>query len=80
MRTCAGSRCADFVILNKMDQLASEEQKDSLTAIVSALNPLAKVFMACPALLLCTPHQSLLHIAVSIRHDLWMHVCIRHEA
>lgn len=45
---CVGSRCADFVILNKMDQLTSEDQKDSLVAIVSALNPLAKVLPSLP--------------------------------
>lgn len=42
------SRCADFVILNKVDQLTLEDQKDSLVEIVSALNPLAKVTPCLP--------------------------------
>ena len=35
------ARCADFVLLNKTDMLA-ERQLDSLSAIVTSLNPLAK--------------------------------------
>jgi hypothetical protein len=36
-------RCADFVILNKADQLNSELLMESLVTITKALNPLAKV-------------------------------------
>ena len=35
-------RCADYVLLNKIDMLGSENL-DSLTAIVSSLNRLAEV-------------------------------------
>lgn len=35
--------CADFIVLNKTDQLAKAEMLDNLKAIASALNPLAQV-------------------------------------
>ena len=39
---CCSCRCADFVLLNKMDQLDTEKLA-SLTEIVRTLNPIAQV-------------------------------------
>ena len=49
-------RCADCVLLNKTDMLA-ERQLDSLAAIVTSLNPLAKV----------SPQQ---HLLADVRKEL----------
>lgn len=45
-RAAGACRCADFLLLNKMD-CVSEKQLASLSAVVSSLNPLAKVSAAC---------------------------------
>lgn len=45
--------CADFVILNKIDQL-DDAQLESLKGIASSLNPLAKV---CCLTQRCNPEQ-----------------------
>ena len=37
------SRCADFVVLNKIDQVEGDSSLKELTAIMESLNPLAKV-------------------------------------
>ena len=46
--------CADFVILNKIDQLDAA-QLESLKGIASSLNPLAKVLCPVQVLLFCNP-------------------------
>ena len=50
-----GCRCADFVLLNKVDML-KEGDLEGLSQIAASLNPLAKVGLDCPAL----EHSSLI--------------------
>ena len=45
-KLCGMRRCADFVLLNKID-LLKEGQLESLKAIVASLNPFATVSVLC---------------------------------